>query len=135
MPLREPGDRELSYLGIDVGTSRTKAFVFDESFRVLAQNSTEYGRICPRPGWYEIDAAEFGRAVREVIARSSEACRNDPIRRISFSVFGGGVSAIEAELRPLVNIISTTDNRAQAQAAHEKTMSAGASGWRCRQSR
>lgn len=106
----------MSYLGIDVGTSRTKAIVFDESFRALAQTSTEYGRICPRPGWYEIDAAEFVRAVREVIARSSAACRSDPIRRISFSVFGGGVSAIDAELRPLVNIISTTDNRAQAQA-------------------
>jgi len=106
----------MSYLGIDVGTSRTKAIVFDESFRVLVQNSTEYGRICPRPGWCEIDAAGLGRAVREVIAQSSAACRNDPIRRISFSVFGGGISAIDAELRPLLNIISTTDNRAQAQA-------------------
>lgn len=108
----------MSYLGIDVGTSRTKAIVFDESFRALAQTSAEYGRICPRPGWYEIDVAEFGRAVREVIAHSSAACRSDPIRRISFSVFGGGVSAIDAELRPLVNIISTTDNRAQPQADH-----------------
>ncbi len=106
----------MCYLGIDVGTSRTKAIAFDESFRVLAQNSTEYGRICPRAGWYEIDAAGLGRAVREVIARSSAACRSDPIRSVSFSVFGGGVSAIDAELRPLMNIISTTDNRAQAQA-------------------
>ncbi len=106
----------MSYLGIDVGTSRTKAIVFDESFHVLAQNSIEYGRICPRPGWCEIDAGGFGRAVREVIAHSSAACRNDPIRRISFSVFGGGVSAIDAEMRPLLNIISTTDNRAQPHA-------------------
>lgn len=116
MPPRKPGDRELSYLGIDVGTSRTKAAVFDESFRMLALSSMEYGRLCPRPGWCEIDADGLGQAVWQVIARTSAACRNDPIRRISFSVFGGGVSAIDAELRPLVNIISTTDNRAQAQA-------------------
>lgn len=106
----------MSYLGIDVGTSRTKAIVFDESFRALAQHSTEYERVCPRPGWCEIDANGLGRAVREVIARSSEACRFNPIREISYSVFGGGVSAIDAELRPLLNIISTTDSRAQAQA-------------------
>ncbi len=105
----------MSYLGIDVGTSRAKAIVFDESFHALAQSSTACSRVSPRPGWYEIDATGLGRAVREVIAECSEACRSDPIRRISFSVFGGGVSAIDAELRPLMNVISTTDNRAQPQ--------------------
>lgn len=106
----------MSYLGIDVGTSRAKAIVFDESFRQLAESSTAYERISPRPGWCEIDAAGLGRAVREVIARCSAACRSDPIRRVCFSVFGGGVSAIDADLQPLLNVISTTDNRAQAQA-------------------
>ena len=106
----------MSYLGIDVGTSRTKAVAYDEAFRPLAESSTGHGRLAPRPGWYEIDAAELGRAVRQVVAECSQQCGADPIRWISFSVFGGGTSAVDAELRPLLNVIGTTDKRAQPQA-------------------
>lgn len=106
----------MSYLGIDVGTSRTKAVAYDEDFRPLAESSREYVRLAPRPGWYEIDAAQFGRAVRQVIGECGRQCTADPIRWISFSVFGGGVSAVDAELHPLLNVISTTDGRAQPQA-------------------
>jgi len=106
----------MSYLGIDVGTSRTKAVAYDEDFRPLAQSSAEYARLTPRPGWYEIDAAELGAAVRHVIGECGRQCAADPIRWISFSVFGGGTLAIDAELRPLLNVISTTDKRAQPHA-------------------
>ena len=106
----------MSYLGIDVGTSRTKAVAYDEAFHALAESSTSYERLCPAPGWYEIDAVELGRAVRRVIRECAEQCGGDPIRGISCSVFGGGITALDAELRPLHNIISTTDGRAQPQA-------------------
>lgn len=106
----------MSYLGIDVGTSRTKAIAYDEDFRPLAESSTEYARLAPRPGWYEIDAAELGSAVRRVIGACGRQCTADPIRWISFSVFGGGTSAVDAESRPLLNVISTTDKRAQQHA-------------------
>ena len=106
----------MSYLGIDVGTSRTKAVAYDDSFRPLAESNTAYERVCPQRGWYEIDAAELGRAVQRVVAECSQQCGNDPIRWLSCSVFGGGISALDAQLRPLVNVISTTDQRAQPQA-------------------
>ncbi|MCX7887026.1 MAG: FGGY family carbohydrate kinase [Verrucomicrobiae bacterium] len=106
----------MSYLGLDVGTSRTKAVAYDGAFCALAESSTTLERISPRPGWYEIDAGELCRAVRRVVAECARQCRRDPIRWISFSVFGGGITAIDAGLRPLHNIISTTDNRAQPQA-------------------
>jgi xylulokinase len=106
----------MSYLGIDVGTSRTKAVAYDEGFRPLAESSKECARLAPRPGWYEIDAVELGGAVRHVIGECSRQCTADPIRWISFSVFGGGTSAADAELRPLLNVISTTDKRAQPHA-------------------
>ena len=106
----------MSYLGIDVGTSRTKAIAYDEAFRPLAESSVGYGRLAPRPGWHELDAAELGRAVRQVIAECGRQCGADRIRWLSFSVFGGGTSAIDAQLHPLLNVISTTDKRAQSQA-------------------
>jgi xylulokinase len=106
----------MSYLGIDVGTSRTKAVAYDQAFRPLCRTSASYGRVCPRPGWYELDPAELGGAIRRVILDCSRQSGGDPIRWLSFSVFGGGVSALDARMRPLLNIISTTDKRAQPQA-------------------
>jgi len=106
----------MSYLGIDVGTSRTKAVAYDESFHPLAESNTAYERVCPQRGWYEIDAAELARAVQHVVAECGQQCGHDPIRWMSCSVFGGGISALDAQRRPLVNVISTTDQRAQPQA-------------------
>lgn len=103
----------MSYLGIDVGTSRTKAVAYDEAFHAVAESSTGYERICPQPGWCEIDAVGLGRAVRHVIGECGRQCGDDPVRWISCSVFGGGVTALDRQLRPLHNIISTTDGRAQ----------------------
>jgi len=106
----------MSYLGIDVGTSRTKAVAYDASFRPLAESSTVYARTCPQRGWYEIDAAGLSQAIRRVVGECSAQCGRDPIRWLACSVFGGGVSALDAQRRPLVNVISTTDQRAQPQA-------------------
>ena len=106
----------MSYLGIDVGTSQTKAIAFDDSLCVLAQANAVYERSYPRPGWCELDPRELVKAVREVVGRCASACRKDPIAALSFSVFGGGICAIDARRRPLLPIISTTDNRAQAEA-------------------
>ncbi len=106
----------MSYLGLDVGTSGTKGVVYDASFRLLAESSVSYERVCPRAGWYEIDVVQLGRAVRQVVAHCGHHSRTDPIRALACSVFGGGISALDAQLRPLLNIISTTDQRAQPQA-------------------
>jgi len=105
----------MSYLGIDVGTSRTKAVAYDETFRVLAESSTTLERQSPRAGWYEIDATALGQAVRRVIGDCARQCANDPVRWISYSVFGGGISALDSRLRPVCPVISTTDGRAQPQ--------------------
>ena len=81
----------MSYLGIDVGTSQTKATAFDESLGVLAQANAAYERSYPRPGWCELDPRELVKAVREVVGRCATECRKDPIAALSFSVLGGGI--------------------------------------------
>ncbi|MHB8956730.1 MAG: FGGY-family carbohydrate kinase [Pirellulaceae bacterium] len=106
----------MSYLGIDVGTSRTKAVAYDDAFHVLAESSTAYERVCPQRGWYEIDATTLAHAVQYVVAQCSLQSRHDPIRWLSCSVFGGGISALDAQRQPLINVISTTDQRAQPEA-------------------
>lgn len=105
----------MSFLGIDVGTSRTKAVAFGEDFQPLAESSLAYHRLCPQRGWYELDAAALQDAVRHVVRQCAAQCRQDPIHHLACSVFGGGITALARDLRPLSNVISTTDQRAQAE--------------------
>ncbi len=106
----------MSFLGVDVGTSQTKAIAYDGDFRPLAESSAAYQRTVPQPGWCELDPQALLEAVRQVVSCCAEECRREPIHAVSFSVFGGGVTAVDSALRPLLPILSTTDNRAQGEA-------------------
>ncbi len=106
----------MSYLGIDVGTSQTKAVAFDDTLRPLAQANAAYERTYPQPGWCELDPQRLADAVRTVVGQCAAQCGADRIRAVSFSVFGGGVCAVNSRGEPLLPILSTTDNRAQDEA-------------------
>ena len=106
----------MSFLGVDVGTSQTKAIAYDGDFRPLAEASAAYERTVPRPGWCELDPQALVAAVRRAIACCAAECRQQPIEAVSFSVFGGGITALDAARRPVLPILSTTDNRAQGEA-------------------
>ena len=102
----------MSFLGIDVGTSRTKAVAYSDDFRPVAESSLAYQRLCPQRGWYELDAAALQDAVRHVVRQCAVQCKQDPIQYLACSVFGGGITALARDLRPLAHVISTTDQRA-----------------------
>jgi xylulokinase len=106
----------VSYLGIDIGTSQAKAITFDDRLHALAHAHATYERTYPRPGQCELDPRGLAQAVRSVVGQCAAQCGNDRIRSLAFSVFGGGVCAIDAQGEPLLPIISTTDNRAQQEA-------------------
>ena len=59
-------------LGIDVGTSATKAVLIDERGRVLKQASAEYPLSTPRPGWAEQDPAHWALAASQCLAEIGE---------------------------------------------------------------
>jgi len=62
-------------LGIDQGTSGTRATLVDEDGRVLAHAYRGHVQHCPRPGWVEHDAAEIWRntcaVIEEAVARAA----------------------------------------------------------------
>ncbi|NLC56876.1 MAG: xylulokinase [Armatimonadetes bacterium] len=64
-------------LGIDVGTSGTKALVIREDGRTLGSATVDYPLATPRPGWAEQDPADWwratGAAVRAACQRASLA--------------------------------------------------------------
>ncbi|MQA03713.1 MAG: carbohydrate kinase [Streptosporangiales bacterium] len=56
-----------SYLGIDVGTSVTKAVLLDEAGTLLAAESAQTQLLSPRAGWFEEDPADIHAAVVQAV--------------------------------------------------------------------
>jgi glycerol kinase len=53
-------------LGIDQGTTGTRAFLFDEKGQVVGSAYSEFEQFFPRPGWVEHDAAEIWEVTQRV---------------------------------------------------------------------
>lgn len=63
------------YLGIDIGTSGTKALLVTEDGRPVASATREYPLYQPRPGWAEQNAEDWwvacARAIQDCLAKAS----------------------------------------------------------------
>ncbi|HET6509626.1 MAG TPA: glycerol kinase GlpK [Baekduia sp.] len=53
-------------LGIDQGTTGSRAFIFDEKGKVVTSAYSEFEQFFPRPGWVEHDAAEIWEVTKKV---------------------------------------------------------------------
>ena len=60
-------------LGLDVGTSGTKALAVDERGDVLASALVEYPLLSPKPSWAEQDPADWKRAAFEALSQLAHA--------------------------------------------------------------
>ena len=60
-------------IGLDVGTSGTKALAIDASGAVLASALVEYPLHSPKPGWAEQDPADWRKAAMEAISQLTTA--------------------------------------------------------------
>jgi xylulokinase len=56
-------------VGLDVGTSGASAVAVDESGDVVAQASSEYPLMSPRPGWTEQDSEYWWRGAKEALGK------------------------------------------------------------------
>ncbi|MCX6030347.1 MAG: FGGY family carbohydrate kinase [Chloroflexi bacterium] len=105
-------------IGLDVGTTATKALLFDPEGRVLASASRGYGLITPRSGWVEQDPEEIWRAVVETLRSLSQTCNpQDRIVALSQSSQGGTTISVDSDGRPLYPAFSWMDQRAEEEAA------------------
>ena len=103
-------------IGLDVGTTATKALLFDLTGRVLASATRGYGLIVPRPGWVEQDPEEIWRAVVETLRALGQECHaRHRVVALSLSSQGGTTIPVAADGRPLYNAISWMDERACEQ--------------------
>jgi xylulokinase len=105
-------------IGLDAGTTATKAVLVDTDGRTLAEASGGYSLVTPRPDWVEQDPEEIWRVVVEALRSLSQAVSpGDRIVALSLSSQGGTTIPIDARGRPTHNAFSWMDQRAAKEAA------------------
>lgn len=100
-------------LAVDIGTSSTKAVVFDNNGTYISKESVTYPMHSPKPSWSEQDPEEVFNAVvdsiKEVIKKGD--INKDNIIGISFSSAMHSLIAIDESGNNLTQCITWADNR------------------------
>jgi xylulokinase len=69
----------MSYLiGMDIGTSSTRAIIIDEEGKLIASATGEYPLITPKPGWAEQNPEDWWKASIKVIKEVIETSKISP---------------------------------------------------------
>ncbi len=102
-------------LGVDVGTTSTKAVLFDYQGQELARAiSAPYHNQTPQPGWVEQDPEEVWQAVLAVIRKIvMQAGSQVSIKAISMAVQSGSVIPADRNGEPVYPIITWLDGRTE----------------------
>ncbi|TRX40477.1 gluconokinase [Flavobacterium restrictum] len=98
-----------NYIGIDIGTTATKAVCFDGSGKVLHQVTAAYPMYHPEPNYSVQNPAEILTAVLHCI---QEITKNFQPEFISFSAAMQSIIAIDNAGNPITDAILWADNRA-----------------------
>ncbi|MBC7958338.1 MAG: hypothetical protein H7X94_00595 [Vallitaleaceae bacterium] len=98
-------------LGLDVGTTGSKAIVFDLEGHILGYGFCEYGIIAEKPGYAEQDAEAVWQITKGVIQKAIETSGLKQIHAMSLSVQGDAVIPVDPSLLPLHNALLGMDYR------------------------
>jgi xylulokinase len=90
-------------IGIDVGTTSTKAVVFDPGGNILAQAAQEYPTYYPLPNWAEQDPEDWWRATCLVLQRifTEQAIDPQAIAGVGVSCQAPTMTAVDRSGLPL----------------------------------
>jgi len=115
------------YLGIDVGTSGTKALLMDAHAKVLASAIAPHGVSSPRPGWSEQSPRQWWsatiQAVRAVLAEAGIDGRG--VAGIGLSGQMHGLVITDSAGRPLRSAIIWNDQRTSQEAVRIERKAGG----------
>ncbi|WP_290589856.1 FGGY family carbohydrate kinase [Alicyclobacillus sp.] len=104
-------------MGVDIGTTSTKAIVYDAEGRVLAKASAGYPLYTDAPAAAEQDADEVLAGVMQAIAEAAQTSgQADAIRWLSVSAAMHSVLPVDERGRPLTRALTWADSRGQRQA-------------------
>jgi sugar (pentulose or hexulose) kinase len=104
------------YVGVDVGTTGTKAMVIDVAGASYGRGQATYRLECPRPGQFVQNATDWQEGV---IAAIRAACADVDLERVAglaIAAQGGTLVAVDVHHRPLGPARSWLDRRATRSA-------------------
>ncbi|PWK22348.1 gluconokinase [Arcicella aurantiaca] len=110
------------YIGIDIGTTATKAMVFTQEGKVVNHCSICYEMYHPQPDWSIQKPSEI---LSAVLACINKVSTNITSQFISFSSAMQSIIAIDKDGNPLTDIILWADNRANEIANNLKNSDLG----------
>ena len=102
----------MSLMGLDIGTTGTKANVFSEDGRIVASGYREYPLVHPHAGWIELDAEHVWECVCEAVAEAARGAARDPVSALAISTLGEAAVPVAADGEVLAGSIIGFDNRA-----------------------
>jgi len=102
-------------LGVDLGTSATKAALYRTDGTLLAEASLEVPIHYPQPGVVEQESDDFYRTAAQAVQRCLRAAGADPrqVRAVAFDSQMAGVGTIDEEFRPATRFDSWLDMRCE----------------------
>lgn len=104
----------LTYMiGLDIGTTSTKAVLFERSGKVIADANEEYPLYTPSASVAEQDPEEIFAAVIAAVAKVMKKSRIEPerIKFVSFSSAMHSVIPVDKLGKPLMRCLTWADNR------------------------
>lgn len=109
-------------IGVDIGTTSTKAVLFEENGKVVTKADEEYPLYMPTSSIAEQDPDRIFRAVIQTLKRvmAQSAARPEQVLFVSFSSAMHSVIVVDAEGKPLTRCITWGDNRSAAWAERLK---------------
>ncbi len=122
-------------LGIDVGTTGTKAILVDEKGRIVAKGYQGYGLVTEVGARVEQDASLWWKALVAAVRQACAGVEGSEVRALSLSTQGASSLLVDAEGEPLGMALTWLDGRATRE-AEELALALGAdtiyrrTGWR-----
>ncbi|OQP63200.1 hypothetical protein A3860_25255 [Niastella vici] len=114
-------------IGVDIGTSGTKAIAYTREGAVIANTYVSYNPVDNPPGHHELDPEVLFNAVITSIEKTVQQVIKlaHKIEGISFSTAMHSLIAVDADGQPLTNVITWADARSAAYAEALKQSPAG----------
>lgn len=109
------GDRRRFLLGVDLGTTATKAALYDASARLISEGRAEVPLYYPEPGSVEQDLRDFYQSAKAAIRQCMESCQVDAseVAGLAFDSQMAGIGAIDGDFEPVTRFDSWLDSRCQ----------------------
>lgn len=109
----------MPYIGLDIGTSSTKAVAFDEAWRALSEVTIPYPTISLKPGWQEQDPDKVVGAAVLALKKLVKTIGCQPTA-IGLSAAMHSLIALDKKAQLLTRSILWSDNRAANLASQLK---------------